>query len=211
DYDDFSKVWKYENSGINVKRDKDFYEVTSERVFIQPDVVSSLYANDKEAERRFVYFANFLQGKKNAIPYSFVTAVDRYGGEMLDNDDIILTDYSAKRMGVSVGDEVTISYFVSGDFKTLSSDSVTFKVKKVVPIADFVSDEGIKANFPGLSDVERCTDWDSDLPIDMSLITDEDEKYWDIYRNTPKALIPYSAVVDDWSNVYGSATSLRLS
>ncbi|MBP5589318.1 MAG: FtsX-like permease family protein, partial [Bacteroidales bacterium] len=210
-YDDFSKVWKYENSGIKVKKEMDYYEVTSDRVFIQPDVVSSLYAGDNVVDRRFVYFANSLQGKRNAIPYSFVTAVDMYCGEMLNSDDIILTDYSAKRLGVSVGDEVTVSYFVSGDFKTLSSDSITFKVRKIVPITDFVSEEGLKANFPGLSNVERCTDWDSDLPIDMSLISDEDEKYWDVYKNTPKAIIPYSAVVDDWSNVYGSATSLKLS
>ena len=58
--------------------------------------------------------------------------------------------------------------------------------------------------------MERCTDWDSDLPIQMDLITDEDERYWDLFRSTPKAIIAYDAVVGDWGNAYGSATAIRI-
>ncbi|MDR3329583.1 MAG: FtsX-like permease family protein, partial [Prevotellaceae bacterium] len=59
-------------------------------------------------------------------------------------------------------------------------------------------------------EVESCTDWDSDLPIDMQRITKEDERYWDLYRNTPKALVAYGAVASRWGNAYGDATAVRI-
>ena len=53
--------------------------------------------------------------------------------------------------------------------------------------------------------MERCTDWDSDLRrFKMDLITDEDERYWDLFRSTPKAIIAYDAVVGELGNAYGS-------
>jgi putative ABC transport system permease protein len=44
----------------------------------------------------------------------------------------------------------------------------------------------------------------------MSLITGEDESYWDTWKSTPKAIIPYQAVAQQWSNSFGSATALRI-
>jgi putative ABC transport system permease protein len=57
--------------------------------------------------------------------------------------------------------------------------------------------------------VEKCTDWDSDLPINMDLITKEDEDYWAQYRTTPKAIVSYRAIYEKWGNAYGSATAIR--
>lgn len=66
----------------------------------------------------------------------------------------------------------------------------------------------ITADFPGLSGVKRCTDWNSDLPIDMSRITKADEDYWTAYRQTPKALVSLDAVGKDWIGSYGVATKV---
>ena len=150
-------------------------------------------------------------GGAQTIPYSFITAIDFYKGKKLKPDEIILSDYAAKRLNVRIGDTVSISYFISKQFKTLVEDSVFLKVGKIVPLEDLQADNSLKAEFPGLSNVEKCTDWNSDLPINMNLITDEDENYWRKYKNTPKAIVPYSTLASRWENAYGDATALHIS
>jgi len=208
---DIEKAWNYKSSGLNIKPQKDFAEITSDRVFLQKEVIESIVQNNAGANRMFSYLANSIASKSTAIPYSFVTAVDEYNNEILQKDEVILSDYSAKRLNVQVGDEVYIRFFISQDFKTLQTDSVLLRVKKVVPLVELMADSTLSADFPGISDVERCTEWDSDLPINMDLITSEDEEYWELYRSTPKAILPYEAVADKWGNEYGNATSIRLS
>jgi putative ABC transport system permease protein len=102
-----------------------------------------------------------------------------------------------------------MTFFVSGDLKTLREDSVRLRVSEIINTKILFADKTLSADFPGLSDVEKCTDWDSDMPIDMSRITKEDEDYWTNYRSTPKAIVPYGAVARKWSNAYGCATALR--
>lgn len=203
----FAQVWTPASSGFSVRRAEGFGELTSDRVFIQGDVARSVSRNSASPNRLFSYLVNSISAG-GAIPYSFATAMDSYGGVRLAADEAIVSDYTARRLGIEVGDEVSMEWFTSGDLKTLSTDSVTLRVGRIVPIEELVAG-GLSADFPGLSDVERCTDWDSDLPIDMNLIADEDERYWELWRDTPKIIVPYAAVADSWGNEYGTATAIR--
>ena len=233
----FEQVWDYTISGLSVVRMDDFTEITSDRIFMQEEVVSSICQNNQVSNRLFSYLVNTIEkaATSNAIeqsapsntiehsapskvakqvdesiPYSFVTAMDSYKGDVLQPDEIILSDYAANRMQAKKGDRIKITYFTSKDLKTLQTRSVSLLVKKIVPLSELFEDKTLSAEFPGLSDVESCTDWDSDLPINMDLITKEDEKYWELYRTTPKAIIAYHAIAGDWSNTYGSATAIRI-
>lgn len=208
--DQLAEVWDYTVSGLSIQTKDDFTDITSDRIFLQNELVESVYANNN-ANRIYSYLANSIDKDDNSIPYSFVTAVDQFKNRTLKKDEIILSDYSANRIKASVGDQINISYYTSKDLKTLITKSVSLKVSEIIPLSELVQDSILKADFPGLSDAERCTDWDSDLPIDMDLITDEDEKYWELYKNTPKAILPYQAIADDWINPEGSATAIRLS
>jgi putative ABC transport system permease protein len=199
----------------------DMTTIISDRIFIQDQVVETLCKDDTLANRIFTYLANSINLKSNivnrkfeSIPYSFITAVDYYEKYFLSYslkpDEIILSDYAAKRLNAKIGDTISVSFFVSKQFKTLVEDSVLLRVAKIVPIADLWCDQNLKADFPGLSNVERCTDWNSDLPIDMSRITDEDEDFWRTYKNTPKAIVPYQTLAPRWRNAFGSATALHI-
>ncbi len=207
---DFFDIWNYTSSGLTVNQQEEFTEIISDRVFLQNEVIESISSNNQNPNRLFSYLVNSIEWNEIAIPYSFITAMNRYKEEALQKDEIILSDYSANRLNAKVGDNIAVSYFTSNDLKTLSTKSIQLRVKKIVPLSELVADKTLSANFPGLSDVERCTDWDSDLPINMDLITDEDERYWEIYRSTPKAIIAYDAISEDWSNAYGSATAIRV-
>ena len=205
-----NNAWEYTLSGLSVHQKEDFAEIVSDRIFLQDDVIRHILKNNRKTNRLFSYLANTIEANGSAIPYSFVTASDSYEGEPLSDNEIILSDYTAKRLQAKPGDTVLISYFRSENMKTLLTDATTFRVKKIVPLTALSEDQTLSANYPGLSDTERCTDWDSDLPINMDLITDEDEKYWELYRNTPKAIIAYNAIAGKWSNTYGSATAIRV-
>ena len=192
--DTFYGVWRPEDSGLQFNSDS---IVGIDRVFLPHSVVETL----NPSTRYLAYFVNSL----GTIPYSFVTATDRLKG-----DETILTDYAARRMNAHVGDSVTMEYYVSqGGLKKLLTRSHRFRVSGIVPISELKKRaDMITADFPGLSGVKRCTDWNSDLPIDMSRITKADEDYWTAYRQTPKALVSLDAVGKDWIGSYGVATKV---
>ena len=192
--DTFYGVWRPEDSGLQFNSDS---IVGIDRVFLPHSVVETL----NPSTRYLAYFVNSL----GTMPYSFVTATDRLKG-----DETILTDYAAQRMNAHVGDSVTMEYYVSqGGLKKLLTRSHRFRVSGIVPISEFKKQaDMITADFPGLSGVKRCTDWNSDLPIDMSRITKADEDYWTAYRQTPKALVSLDAVGKDWIGSYGVATKV---
>ncbi|MBO4755009.1 MAG: FtsX-like permease family protein [Bacteroidales bacterium] len=178
-------------------------------IFIPREMVDKLCDNAERTTRYFSYLVNDLATSRDTIPYSFVTAVEKWQGEPLTGRDVILSDYAARRLHVAEGDSVSMSYFVARDLKALDTSEQRLSVKRIVPLADFRADSLLMAEFPGLSQVERCTDWDSDLPIRMERVTKVDEDYWYAYRQTPKAIVSYEAVSADWSNAFGSATALR--
>ena len=192
--DAFHSIWRPHDFGLQRINDS---IIGIDRVFLPHSVVETL----NPSTRYLAYFVNSL----GTIPYSFVTATDRLKG-----DETILTDYAARRMNAHVGDSVTMEYYVSqGGLKKLLTRSHRFRVSRIVPINEFQKQaDMITADFPGLSGVKRCTDWSSDLPIDMSRITKADEDYWTAYRQTPKALVSLDAVGKDWIGSYGVATKV---
>ena len=191
--DAFQSIWRPEDSGLQYNDSI----IGIDRVFLPQSVVETL----KPSTRYLAYFVNSL----GTMPYSFVTATDK-----LKADETILTDYAARRMNAHVGDSVMMEYYVSqGGLKKLLTRSHRFRVSGIVPISEFQKQADlISADFPGLSGVKRCTDWNSDLPIDMSRITKADEDYWATYRQTPKAMVSLDAVGKDWIGSYGVATKV---
>lgn len=208
--DEWQAAWQSHHSGLQVEQYDGWVEVSSSRVFLQERVTDMLCTADPSPNRLYSYLANGIATERDTIPYSFVTALDRYAGIELQADEVILSDYSARRLGAKVGDQVNISYFKADEMKSLSTHDITLRVRAILPLEQLHADKRLSAEFPGLSDVERCTEWDSDLPLDMDLIEEEDEEYWTLYRQTPKAILPYSAIINDWRSDYGTATSLRL-
>lgn len=206
----WQEVWQPQYSGLNVAATDSGQEVISSRIFLQQQVVEAIVRDNERVNRVYSYLANDIISRHDTIPYSFVTAMDRYRDIELSHDEAILSDYSARRLNVKVGDKVEVSYFVAGQMKNLSVKSCYLTVRAILPIEELKADKSLSAEFPGLSDVESCTEWESDLPIDMDRISTEDEDYWYSYRQTPKAIIPYQLIAQDWASDYGVATALRV-
>ena len=205
----WAQVWEPRFSGVKVKDWGDTFELTTSRLFLEDSVVKALLSRHPDGNPLCSYLANSIATAKTDIPYSFVTAVKEPEGNTLQDDEMLLSDYAVRRLDVKVGDEVDVSYYVSHDLKHLQTDSVKLRVAGIVPISRWVADSTLSAQFPGMTSVQRCSDWNSDLPLDMSRIQDEDERYWEMYRSVPKALLPYRLMSERWKNAYGTTTAIR--
>jgi hypothetical protein len=86
---------------------------------------------------------------------------------------------------------------------------VSFTLDRVIPIAGLAADRRLAPDYPGITGSNSLADWDPPFPIDLSRVRPLDEKYWDEYRTTPKAFIPYERGRDLWGTRYGALTSLR--
>ena len=170
------------------------------------------------------YLANEIRFGDRSIPYSTVTALDTgsealFGSLLLSNgeptprlekDEILLNEWAAGDLRVSVGDEVELAYYVVGPQGSLETARRTFSVKGVVKMTGLALDRDLAPTYQGMSDAARMGDWDPPFPVDLSKIRPIDEDYWDRYRTAPKAFISLETAKKLWTSRFGQLTSVRI-
>lgn len=166
----------------------------------------------------FTYLANTMRVGDRTVPYSLITAVplsalrtplaDR-SAQREGGDSLVLNDWAARELGAKPGDSLEIEYYLWDANAGLTTHTASFTVEGIVPIAGFAADRQLAPEYPGITGAESLADWDPPFPIDLSRVRDEDEQYWDDYRTTPKAFVPYEKGRELWETRYGAATSIR--
>lgn len=216
--DDKDAVSKIENAmqssfslrDINFELDKlnnkEVFELKSDRVFIDSLTASKIENAYPHSEKILSYFANQIKLNDSLIPYSFVASSNNLN---LKKNEIILNQWAADDLNAEVGDTVNLRYYIIGPLKTLKEDSSNFIVKKIVAIEGYFADKKLSPNIPGLSDAGSCSNWDTDVPVDLEIIRDKDEVYWKKYKSTPKAFINFEVAQELWANRFGDLTSIR--
>jgi len=194
------------NINLQSLENQEQWEITSERVFIDDTITSAINNEIQRAIPILTYFVNEISIDGRSTPYSFVSSLN---DSSLKRDEIILNDWTAEDLNAGKGDTVTLTYYVIGPLRQLTSKSNRFTVKDIVPIQGRYGDRTLMPHLPGLSDAGNCRDWNTGIPIDLNKIRDKDEDYWDEYRGTPKAFINLDKAVDLWRNRYGSYTAFR--
>ena len=161
------------------------------------------------------YLVNTLRAGDRSIPYSLVTAVDLalvapdLRSEEAALPPIVLNEWAARDLGATVGDRITLDYFVWEDPGTLDTRLSPFRLARIVPLHGAAADRDFAPVYPGITESENLRDWDPPFPIDLSRIRSTDEDYWRRYRTTPKAFIPEASGRVIWRSRYGSLTSIR--
>ena len=205
------KCWQAEDAGLSLMSlPSGDWQLQSQRVFI--DEVLAEAAQTPEASSSLTYFINELRHDPNATPYSMVAALQpgqSFVPENMGQDEILVNQWLADDLGVTVGDSVTLSYWVMGTGRQLNEQSRDFRVREVLPMSGPVIDPNLMPDFTGLADMEDCADWEPGIPVDLNKIRPKDEAYWDDYRGTPKAFVTLAAGQDMWANAYGNVTAIR--
>jgi len=223
------ECWKLVDTGLELRRldVQQCLELRSRRIFIDEPVTDAAMKAADGAVGVLTYFVNQLRwvspatsgqglapgtgpGANRCTPYSMVTAISPGPGSAvpadMSDDEILINQWLADDLEAKVGDSIELSYFVTGSTRNLQEQKFTFRVRGVLPMQ---LDPELMPEFPGLSKVDNCRDWDRGIPIDLSKIRKRDEDYWERYRGTPKAFITLAAGQKLWANRFGSLTAVR--
>jgi ABC-type lipoprotein release transport system permease subunit len=206
--DEWEKAKTLEDFGLKLTRvsgAKKEWEVSTGRVFLDQSLAAKLLAREG-SYGVLTYLVNGLKSATGGTPYSMITATDRMVG---DKEGIVISQWLAEDHGLKIGDKLEIFYFVVGLGRELKQQTASFAVSGVLPMTDPEVTRAWTPEFPGVSDVDNCRDWEPGIPMDMKAIRDKDEKYWDDYKGTPKGFISLAAGQKLWSNRFGQLTAIR--
>ncbi len=163
---------------------------------------------------------------RSVIPYSTVAALDaaavtEAGFTLVDGTpappleagEILLNEWAADELHIAPGEPINLEYYVTGPFGQLETRRHTFKLRGVLRLSGGANDPGFTPEYPGVTDARNLSDWDPPFPVNLKLIRDQDEAYWDRYRTCPKAFVSLAEGVTLWAEQdqrFGRLTSLRL-
>ncbi|UCF07481.1 MAG: ABC transporter permease [Thermoplasmata archaeon] len=223
----------YRDAGLRLvaNREKNYVKLESDDVFLSFEY-NELLADSNTvpaldtASPVLTYFWNSLSFENRSVPYSTVCAFDpaldqgfgrfsvngtgqQVRGELAENE-LIINNWTAERVGVEVEDVVTINYLVIDEYYTIKDVTRNFTIKYIVDIIDKAEDDMLMPSFPGIEEKESAFDWDPPFPIDLGLISDDDEEYWQSYRGTPKAFISLKTGSDLRKTDIGNLTQVRM-
>lgn len=221
-----AKSWRLEDIGLFLRSQNGSFSLESKEIFLKDAIVKAAAVAAKHHEIStqpvLTYLANRITANQKAIPYSTVTAVqlpvpNQLGKmnvmsgsiENLKENEIVLNSWAAKDLQASIGDRVDLSYYVIGPANDLITAHSTFILKGIISMEGLALDRMLTPDFPGIQNVKHISDWSPPFPIDLSLIRDKDEEYWDEYGASPKAFISEEAGRKLWSRRFGEFTSIR--
>ncbi|MCU0858464.1 MAG: ABC transporter permease, partial [Pontiellaceae bacterium] len=201
-----SKVWDFSDFGFRFRRQGGQVQLESDSIYLEPEAARAALSIPG-AEGTLTYLVNSISTDQKSTPYSFVLARENSG--LLD-DEIILNRWLADELDAKPGDSVTMNYFELLPSNRFAAHDRTFTVRRIVEMNELEPESELAPAFPGLTDVDRCADWDVGIPMDEKQLNDPaNEAYWNRYRQTPKAIVSLAAGQSMWSNRFGNLTSVR--
>ena len=184
-------------------------ELNSPRIFIDSSIEHDLA--EVNGQRLLTYLVNTIELEGRQSPYAMVTAASELGDHEIKDDEIAINTWLAQDIDASVGDTLTLTYYLPDEGDRLIEGTAELTVARIIPIEGAYADRTLTPDFPGLAEADQLSSWDAGPAIDRSRIRDKDELYWDEYRATPKAFINLQTGQKLWSNRFGTLTAIRFS
>lgn len=206
------EVLSLEDVGLQIRKIEDLnqYEIISDRIFIDDEIISEITNASPKATPLITYLANGISANGNTTPYSFVSAIPSNLTDVSpQGNNITINNWLADDLNAKPGDTVVLSYYVSNSKNNIIEESSEFIVDRIVTMNKLWGDAMLMPEFPGISGTESCSNWDAGVAIDFGSIRDKDEAYWNEFQGTPKAFISYAEGLKIWGNNFGPATALR--
>jgi ABC-type antimicrobial peptide transport system permease subunit len=122
----------------------------------------------------------------------------------------MITNWTAERLLANPGDTVLMNYSIMDEFYNINYFKETFTVKYIIDMEGKANDSALMPPFPGIEDRTSPFEWDPPFPLELGLITDDDEHYWESYKGTPKAFISMKAGARMWDSDIGNITHIKL-
>jgi ABC-type antimicrobial peptide transport system permease subunit len=223
------EVATLDDLGIRLTTADDYLLLESDEFVLRPQVVDAIgdAVGELSAPALGVqsYVINRMRAGDRLLPYSTVAAIDRADGPedwatLIRTDGspaalpgpngILLNTWAAEDLQVGAGDEIEVEYYVVGPREQLRVERRPFVVEGVVALRAMALDRSLTPDYPGIDGAADISDWEPPFPVDLTLIREEDEAYWDRYEATPKAFVSAATGEALWSTRFGSLTSFRV-
>jgi len=211
-----SRVLRLADYGLVVKwlERASTFEVGSERIFVDPGMAEAIARAVPATQPVVSFLVNELRAGGRSTPYSIAAATTAVAAPFLPADlgvgEVVINRWLADDLQVQPGDELRATYFQVGAADALIERQTAFRIRAIVPLTGLAADRAWMPDFPGISNATHTSDWDPKLPLDLKRIRDQDEKYWDEHRGTPKAYFSLEAGQAMWATRWGSLTALRI-
>lgn len=149
-----------------------------------------------------------------STPYSFISAIEPSKAGIVPEDmqdhEIIINRWLADQLNITRDEPLTVKYSVFKAANVFEQKSQHFIIRDIVEMDALKAEREMLPAFPGLTDVENCSDWDIGMPVDGEAVKDRaNEEYWDKYGATPKAFVTLEAGQEMWGSVFGDLTAVR--
>ena len=190
-------------------------QVQSPRVYLDPAGAAAVREAAPRAAGVLSYLIDDLVVEGGtSTPYSFATAIEPGAGPVpadMKDDEILVNQWVAERTGAKAGGRLTLAYLEIRPGNVYVPRKRDFRIRGVIPMDQLVGERAFVPEFPGLTDVESCSDWEIDHPTDEAKLNDKaNEAYWKQYRQTPKAFVTLAAGQAMWGNRFGDLMAFRL-
>ena len=197
--------------GLYLREHGNWLSVFSDTVVLsEPEIEAATAAAESfgEAWPTSVYLADTIEAADDPgreIAYAVVTDVPPgqlplpgvQDGTRVPDDEMILNAWAAEDLGAEVGDRFTVTWRVSTP-SGYEERSTELTLANIVPMQGLGADPGLVPDFEGITDAEHIDEWDPPFPVDLSLVTDRDEEYWERYRAAPKAFVSSELLQRMW-------------
>ncbi|MEE9601892.1 MAG: FtsX-like permease family protein, partial [Thermoguttaceae bacterium] len=223
---------RLDDYGIRLlKTDRGYFDVSSQRMLLDPTAEGAILKalGQHQTQPVLTYLANTIAcGEKEhskEIPYSTITAIDftkkpplgpflSTDGEPvgpLGDDQIALNAWAAEQLDAKVGDTIRVTYFdPASTHGRPDEQTVELRLAAVLQFEGAAADRNLTPRVPGITDELSMADWDPPFPFDPRRIRDDDEKYWDEFGPTPKAMVSLTTGRRLWGSRFGQTTSIRV-
>jgi putative ABC transport system permease protein len=185
-------------------------EIISDRIFIDQEILKEVTAAIPSASPVITYLANSIRKKDKSTPYSFVAALPKsiYSG-ISSGNKIVINRWLADDLDAAVNDTVSMTWYVPLTNGRLQETGDEFIIDRIVEMDSIWGDRSLMPEFPGIAGTSSCSEWDTGIPVNMKLIREKDETYWNNFNGTPKAFIEYEKGKELWGSNFGPATAIR--
>jgi ABC-type lipoprotein release transport system permease subunit len=214
---DLGRAWEIEDAGLEIRafEKHGLVQLESPRIYLDPAVLEAAPGLASPSAASVTYLVNSIASERGtSTPYSFMAAVSPGAlGPLppdMKDDEIVVNRWVADRLSVREGDRIDVGFWELGPGDRYVEKSRSFRLRGVAPMESLARERALAPEFPSLTDVDSCKDWDIDLPLDQKKLEDkENEAYWKAYRQTPKAFVTLAAGRAMWANRFGDVMAFR--
>lgn len=187
-----------EDYGLYTRDSGEWLSLFSDAVVLsERQVEAAEAATDRDTRPTSVYLADTIAAANDPsreIAYAVVTNV---AGDLREEDQFTLNAWAAEDLGAEIGERFTLTWRAStpSGYEDRSAELTLIGIEEMEGLA---ADPGLVPDFEGITDAAHIDDWDPPFPVDLSLVTDRDDEYWERYRAAPKAFVSSSLLQRMW-------------